>query len=618
MKFDIRYTPEFIAYPEKIACVPIQFSIPLYQRLFAWGETQVEKLLDDLYEHYKSSKEESLLKNTPYYLGQMTIVPKDGCFSLIDGQQRFTVMFLLAIILKKYAPCWEDFFYVNGVMRLSFSGRSEDQQYILHKMKGDNGDVNYCNAKMEQAFSCMQRFMDQMAISEREAFAKHIFCHMSFFFSELPSSYLQNPSSLNQYFEAMNSTGKGLESHDILKVELMRGQENQEYLTRIWNLVSRMEYPLIGSSKEDESMEKCREQYIQAIQSCINGDFVSALNLCISDKEDHSDNSHHQVIAEIEAKSLAPQTYRDSTESSVLSFPDFLLLVLDLTNGPEVRSTSDSDFYKRDKLLSRFHDYMPSDIKMFYNNLLMYRLMLDFYIDRVEYVQGAGHHYLLFKDNEGESYSSLRQYEAMLHVSTNDFYKWVKPFLIYIKEVGIQISSSLLLYKLKDIDNQNHPFVEDINSLSYGVVDRYWFWRLDYYLWERRSTVFKNFNEVNSKAIFNYEFRANRSIEHLHPQNESQNKAWDESKYGLDGFGNLAMISQSFNSTQSNDPVEVKFARIKDQAATSNLQSLKLYHMYLSAGQTIDGWTEEKAKASGEYMFGILVDSYKSSNSEVK
>lgn len=613
MKFDIRYTPESIAYPDERTSAPIQFSIPLYQRLFAWGETQVEKLLDDLYEHYehcKSPQEESLLKGTPYYLGQMTIVPKDGYFSLIDGQQRLTVMFLLAIILKKYAPCWEDFFYVNGAMRLSFSGRSEDQQYILHKMKGDNGDVNYCNPKMEQAFSCMQRFMEQMAISEREAFAKHIFCHMSFFFSELPSSYLQNPASLNQYFEAMNSTGKGLESHDILKVELMRGQENQEYLTRIWNLVSRMEYPLIGSSKEDESMEKCREQYIQAIQNCINGDFVSALNLCISDKEDHPDNSHHQVIAEIEPNPLTPLTYRDSTESSVLSFPDFLLLVLDLTNGPKVRSTSDSDFYKRDKLLSRFHDYMPSDIKMFYNNLLMYRLMLDFYIDRVEYVQGAGHHYLLFKDNETESHNCLRQYEAMLHVSTSDCYKWVKPFLIHIKESGIQISSSQLLYKLKDIDNQNHPFVEDINSLSYGVVDRYWFWRLDYYLWEQRATAFQNFNEVNHRAILNYEFRANRSIEHLHPQDESQNIVWNKDEYDLNRFGNLAMISQSFNSTQSNDAVRVKFARIENQVEIGDLQSLKLYHMYLSANRTHEGWDEKKAKENETTMFNILKDSY--------
>lgn len=86
MKSDKRYTPEIIAHDA------MMFSIPLYQRLFAWRHTQVKKLMTDLYEHYTSS-----IKNEPYYLGQMTIASMNGRFSLIDGQQRFTVMTLLAI-----------------------------------------------------------------------------------------------------------------------------------------------------------------------------------------------------------------------------------------------------------------------------------------------------------------------------------------------------------------------------------------------------------------------------------------------------------------------------------------------------------------------------------------
>lgn len=350
----------------------------------------------------------------------------------------------------------------------------------------------------------------------------------------------------------------------------------------------------------------------------MQGEFSCALELCVTDEQNQLNTC--PVIADIKATPLPSSTFHSQPERSVLSFPDFLLLVLDLTNGSEAREISDPDFYQSDKLLSRFQEYKPSNIKdssiKFYNNLLMYRLLLDFYVDRVRYdVQGAGHHYLLFNDGNEENHHRLRQYEAMLHVSTHNSYKWLKPFLTYIKEKA-QVTSAGLLQALKEIDNKNHPFVNSIEDLSYGKVDRYWFWRLDYYLWENRSDVFKE--NVNKDAIYNYEFRANRSIEHLHPQNESQNKAWDESKYDLNGFGNLAMISQSFNSTQSNDPVEVKFARIKDQAAMGNLQSLKLYYMYLSAGKTGEGWTEEKAKASGECMFGILANSYKSSNSEVK
>ena len=42
----------------------MKFSIPLYQRLFEWGEVQVEKLLNDLrshYNHYKKDQDSSLI-----------------------------------------------------------------------------------------------------------------------------------------------------------------------------------------------------------------------------------------------------------------------------------------------------------------------------------------------------------------------------------------------------------------------------------------------------------------------------------------------------------------------------------------------------------------------------
>lgn len=603
-----RYTPEEIVSDE------MKFSIPLYQRLFVWDETQVSKLLTDLYKHFLKPK----VQDKPYYLGQMTIVKESGQCILIDGQQRFTVMILLALVLRKYDADWDKFLMQNDDLRLSFTGRSECRQYILDRYR--NGTKAHY-APMEKVMNCIENF-----IQEKESkgfsvadFSKRIFKQMSFFLTELPYTYMQHPVLLNRHFEAMNSTGKMLESHEILKVELMRGCYEQVYLTRIWNLVSRMEQPLISPKAENGGVEKCRERYTAAIQECIQDRFSCALELCVADEQNQLNTCPD--IADIKATPLPSSTFHSQPERSVLSFPDFLLLVLDLTNGSEAREISDSDFYQSDKLLSRFQEYKPSNIKdssikLFYNNLLMYRLLLDFYVDRVRYdVQGAGHHYLLFNDGNEENHHRLRQYEAMLHVSTHNSYKWLKPFLTYIKEKA-QVTSAGLLQALKEIDNKNHPFVNSIEDLSYGKVDRYWFWRLDYYLWENRSDVFKE--NVNKDAIYDYEFRANRSIEHLHPQNESQNKAWDESKYDLNGFGNLAMISQSFNSTQSNDPVEVKFARIKDQAAMGNLQSLKLYYMYLSAGKTGEGWTEEKAKASGECMFGILANSYKLSNSEVK
>ena len=109
-------------------------------------------------------------------------------------------------------------------------------------------------------------------------------------------------------------------------------------------------------------------------------------------------------------------------------------------------------------------------------------------------------------------------------------------------------------------------------------------------MWEQKEQFFKNVKEL--EIVGDYVFRANRSLEHLHPQHQDNNDEWPTEC--IHSFGNLAMISQSFNSQQSDDPVTVKFARISDQANNHALQSIKLYRMYLDAQGTPDGWTPQK------------------------
>lgn len=83
-------------------------------------------------------------------------------------------------------------------------------------------------------------------------------------------------------------------------------------------------------------------------------------------------------------------------------------------------------------------------------------------------------------------------------------------------------------------------------------------------------------------------------------------------------FGNLAMISQSFNSQQSDDPVTIKFARISDQAHNHALQSLKLYRMYLDAKGSPDGWTIDKMKSHQQKMFELLTKTFPSNRQKEK
>lgn len=587
-----RYTPK------KVVEDNLSFSIPLYQRLFSWGTDQVYGLLSDLKNHFKSR--EGQKSDSPYYLGMLSCIGSNGRYDLIDGQQRFTVMTLFAVVLRKDYDAWKDFLIDRQQLRLHFIARTKDNDY-LKAIIDKSSPIENVNIKMAEGIKCISSFMDSAfdTEEERKEFAKNVYERMSFFFSKLPDSYSHNPSSLNKYFEAMNASGKGLEQHEILKVQLMRGEENKEYLTRIWNAVCDLNQPLVKRS-ENDTAEEYRSKYETAIEYCRKGQY----NQAFSSRESSYDSEDINEIGSIMAKKQDfTISFNKTGEKSIIIFPEFLMMVLDLYLNINIDTDHSYSFYRKE-LLNVFNENPISDKQDFYNQLLFYRLLFDYYIIYKEGEEGENRYDIVYK--AGEKTEALKQYQSMLYVSQTPFYNWLKPVLSKLHSEPIQDSESLLSL-IKDIDNSLHKLPANIAEMSYkNGVNRYWFWRLDYYLWERRDEYFNNDEE--RQIVNDYVFRANRSIEHLHPQHQANNDEWKIED--IHSFGNLAMISQSFNSQQSDDPVIVKFARIKEQAHNHTLQSIKMYRMYLDAEETSSGWNIEKKKTHQEKMYELLVKSY--------
>ena len=579
-----RYTPE------KIVEEKLIFSIPLYQRLFSWGEEQVKGLLYDLKNHF----DPDLDNGTPYYLGMLSCIKSGNHYDLIDGQQRFTVMILLAIVLRNYYEKWNGF--LDGGKRLRFMSRTKDNEYLTAVI---NRQVEILdpNRKMEDGKKIIFDFMVSQFSSDdmRESFAKSAYTRMSFFFSELPLSYASNPASLNKYFEAMNAGGKGLEQHEILKVKLMQSEENKVHLTQIWNAVCDLNRPVIKRNEKDLE-EGYRSKYMQAIELCRNHRFNEAFELC----ESSYDTEDNNEIGDIEAKQQDfRQSFIETGERSFITFPEFLMMVIDI-----YLNLSGSYSFYRKELLKIYESHPIPDKQDFYNQLLFYRLLHDYYIVYKEGDENTNKYDIVFK--EGASAEALKQYQSMLYVSQSPFYNWLKPVLERLHNETVRDTDELLLW-IKEIDNSLHPLPRDVNEMTYdNGIDRYWFWRLDYYLWERKEDYFKT--EEEKQIVEEYVFRANRSIEHLHPQHQENNDIWDDDD--IHSFGNLAMISQSFNSQQSDDPVMVKFARIKDQAHNHTLQSIKMYLMYLDAEKSPLGWKVDIKNKHQDKMYDLLKKSY--------
>lgn len=592
-----RYTPKLIVEEKS----NYSFNIPLYQRLFTWGEDQVKGLLLDLKEHFEKTD-----SDTPYYLGMLSSIGKGSVYDLIDGQQRFTVMTLLAIVLRQYDNRWEGF--LDGGKRLHFVARPKDQEYLQSAISGSNVSLEETNEKMESAINLMIIFMkEQFDMDEaRRAFASNTFERISFFFSVLPDEYLNNPMSLNKYFEAMNAGGKGLEQHEILKVQLLRGKNDQERLTRIWNSVSEMEHFII-KKREDLREEDFRQLYKNAIDLCRNGRYDDAFSLC----ESSYDSEDDVEIGKITAEKRKEENYHkeEPDNQSILSFSEFLMMILDIHQN----LNGSYSFYRAD-LLSAFANNPLSDVHLFYNMMLFHRLLLDYYII-TKSVDSSGNKYeLIARMGNDFEVDCVRQYQSMLYVSGTPYYKWLKPLLIFLASRPTQNADSLLNV-IKDIDNSIRKFPSSVECFDYKKnPDRYWFWRLDYYLWEKKELFFDTAKE--QEIVRDYVFRSNRSLEHLHPQHQDNNEEWPIECVHM--FGNLAMISQSFNSQQSDDPVTIKFARISDQAHNHALQSLKLYRMYLDAKGSPDGWTIDKMKSHQQKMFELLTKTFPSNRQKEK
>src|SRR5437870_5844013 len=88
-------------YPiKKIFSDDFAFTIPLYQRAYAWTTEESEELFQDLLTAMNSF-EESIDDLSPYFLGSIVLIKGDEPDAqVIDGQQRLTTLTMLLAALR--------------------------------------------------------------------------------------------------------------------------------------------------------------------------------------------------------------------------------------------------------------------------------------------------------------------------------------------------------------------------------------------------------------------------------------------------------------------------------------------------------------------------------------
>lgn len=228
------------------------FSIPLYQRAYAWGFDEINTLIDDITDAAQRSAGGEHTAHSRYLLGSLVVHQTSNAltgtgsvkaFEVVDGQQRLTTLYLLLCALQRQGPTPVNNAAAEGTPQapgllpdhvLSFANRptSNDALYLL---KGCDGNATQHpmptssqDTVADPIFSGYQFIINRLASngSERttsaglsvglDQFAEQLLDHTHILLIPLPER-----TDLNHYFEIMNTRGVQLEAHEIAKARLM-------------------------------------------------------------------------------------------------------------------------------------------------------------------------------------------------------------------------------------------------------------------------------------------------------------------------------------------------------------------------------------------------------------
>lgn len=241
-------------YPiEKIFCDDFVFSIPLYQRPYAWETEQAEALLDDLL-GFLGEGNDQIDELNPYFLGSIVLIKAEGSTQaeVVDGQQRLTTLTILLSVLREVVP--EDFakalteyLYEKGSLikgtpnRYRLTLRERDAQFFQDHIQNEGGLAKLIELKnkplsdsqshiRDNALKLLQRLQE---LPQQRCVRLTQFVVMGCL---LVVVYTPDMDSAYRIFSVLNDRGLDLSHTDILKSEIIGkiSEAKQDQYNKLW------------------------------------------------------------------------------------------------------------------------------------------------------------------------------------------------------------------------------------------------------------------------------------------------------------------------------------------------------------------------------------------------
>ena len=223
-----------------------RYVIPVYQRPYAWGEEQIERLLEDIKEAFV--RREKMFVGTIQVSAPIKVDDAINSFYLIDGQQRLTTLLML---LKEL-----NVDYTNKLRTVVDNGAA--QRYWDDYRDWANGESIDENVKKVNPYiNAAQHIKKWLAELPKEDFSaedfsKFIEANLCFVVIEMQASI----SKTLEIFNVINTAGMDLNTADVFKLNFF------EYLSRKKNTGESIFQQIAECYKQIEDRNRSLGMYV--------------------------------------------------------------------------------------------------------------------------------------------------------------------------------------------------------------------------------------------------------------------------------------------------------------------------------------------------------------------
>lgn len=635
-----------------------RFNIPIYQRLYVWGESQVRTLLYDLVNAYERGDD-------IFFLGGILLVEQKGSggrlFDLIDGQQRFTTLWMLCYTwgreLSSFLTVVPESRDDAARPRLGFAIRPVVNQFLdslAFDVRPQIQDVGQ-TAQMRDALSLMQSLFAKRSPqtggadfgSYMAGLAAFVFKNVKFVITMVPRE-----TDLNKLFEVINNRGVQLQHHEILKARMLDALAETERgaYAALWDACADMDHFV------ERGLAGNFNGLASELTACYEGgrlaDSAAILEILARRTEGVVDRDAVFLRELVKPEEFPDSGNADSLDErpgteceeptwvrSIFGFPLFLQHVLrvwllenDLPDVPrlldrELLSLFEAHFFKKSDDRVRRAENARSFMQLLWRLRVIFDQYVIKWVDQGEEeihlisqisVSSSGDKRYMSRSRSVDAHQGLSLLQSMLYHSqeiTTQY--WLTPLLCFIRR-NPGCSTDRYFAYLRHLDNHllcsaaNETLVE--RSLAF--MKEPWHQRplihvaelnkpngvkfAHYWFYKIEFVLwFKKLR--NSEQWRKFRLTAKSSVEHISPQTPTARDS-DRVDQSLHCFGNLALVSRSLNSEYGNMPFNEKREKfVKKKKA--RLDSLKMDLIYESKN-----WGDDQAFAHQRELIECLDD----------